>query len=163
MQLKALGRLVGILAFVGLAACAPKRDLTPGAVISGPDEFAIVPPKPLEAPESFAALPPPTPGGANLSDPTPKADAIIALGGRGVATGAPDGGIVTYASRFGVDPTIRADLAARDEGFQKARRALPQWPWTKNRYERAYRGLALDPWQEWERLRALGVTVPTAP
>ncbi len=47
----------------------------------GPDEFAVLPTKPLEMPENMAALPEPTPGGVNRTDPTPEADAIAALGG----------------------------------------------------------------------------------
>ena len=47
----------------------------------GPDEFAILPAKPLEVPEDLAALPEPTPGGSNLTDPTPFADAAVAMGG----------------------------------------------------------------------------------
>lgn len=47
----------------------------------GPDEFGIMPVKPLEIPETIAALPAPTPGGANLADPNPLGDAVAALGG----------------------------------------------------------------------------------
>jgi hypothetical protein len=49
----------------------------------GPDEFAIVPPKPLEMPESLADLPEPTPGGfQNRTDQNPEDDAAMALGGK---------------------------------------------------------------------------------
>ena len=41
-----------------------------------PDEFAILPPKALEMPTDLAALPEPTPGGANLTDHNPQADAV---------------------------------------------------------------------------------------
>ena len=144
-------------------ACASKSTLTPTAAVSGPDEFSILPAKPLESPQDFAALPAPTLGGTNLTDVTPNADAVVALGGRvSTATGV-DGGIVTYASRYGVDQNIRNELAAADTRFLKVKRATPSLPWAKNKYERAYRRLALDPWAELERLRALGVLVPSAP
>ena len=34
----------------------------------GPDEFAVLPTKPLEMPEDVASLPAPTPGGVNRTD-----------------------------------------------------------------------------------------------
>jgi hypothetical protein len=75
--------VIAIAAMVTLAACAGDRDpqlmnLRSG---QGPDEFAIVPPKPLELPENLAELPEPTPGGFNRTDQNPEADAVIALGG----------------------------------------------------------------------------------
>lgn len=148
---------------ITVSACAPKSVMSPMAVVNGPDEFAITPPKPLEEPKDFSALPVPTLGAANLTDATPKADAIVALGGRVPTATGLDGGIVTYASRYGVDQNIRNDLAKSDTRFRKVKTAAPAWPWTKNKYERAYRRFALDPWAELERLRALGILVPSAP
>jgi len=144
-------------------ACASKSTIAPAAVGTGPDEFSITPVKPLESPQDFAALPTPTLGGTNLTDASPKADAIVALGGRASTVTGVDGDIVTYASRYGVDQSIRSDLAASDARFRKLKTASPSFPWVKNKYERAYRRLALDPWVELERLRALGVLVPSAP
>lgn len=141
-----------LVALTALVACGQNKERVPNRIKTGPDEFSILPAKPLQAPESYSALPAPTPGGANRTDPTPKADAIVALGGR-VPTGGVDGGIVSYASRYGVDPEIRAELYEADEGRRKGRGS----------YERAYKRLALDPYAEWERLRALGIDVPTAP
>lgn len=144
-------------------ACAPKTPIAPAGAGSGPDEFSILPAKPLEAPKDFAVLPSPTPGGANASDATPKTDAIVALGGRAPAVSGIDGGIVAYASRYGVATDIRSTLAQSDTRFRKVKTAAPAFPWAKNKYERAYRRFALDPWAEVERLRALGVQVPSAP
>ncbi|RPE64883.1 beta-barrel assembly complex subunit BamF [Pacificibacter maritimus] len=146
-----------------VSACSPKANLTPNSDGVGPDEFAISVAKPLEAPNSFASLPTPTPGGSNRTDATPKADAVVALGGRVPTQSGADAGIVTYASRYGVDPAIRSDLAQADQRFLKRKSAAPRFPWTKNLYERAYRRLALDPWKELERLQAKGVSVPSAP
>ncbi|SEL14535.1 DUF3035 domain-containing protein [Pacificibacter marinus] len=148
---------------VATTACAPKAQLTPSIAGGGPDEFSISPAKALEAPTNFASLPVPTPGGANLTDATPKSDAIVALGGRAPTASGRDGGIVTYASRYGVAPNIRGELSKSDERFLKMKTAKPAFPWTKNKYERAYRRLALDPWAEQARLIALGVLVPSAP
>ena len=40
----------------------------------GPDEFSVLPTKPLQMPQDLASLPAPTPGGRNLVDPTPELD-----------------------------------------------------------------------------------------
>ena len=47
-----------------------------------PDEFMVLPTRPLEMPESFAALPPPTPGAVNRVDYRPHAEAVSGLTGR---------------------------------------------------------------------------------
>ena len=63
------------LALIGaLTAC----NRAPGS--TGPDEFAIVPNRPLTIPATNA-LPPPQPGGTNPADPRPIAEAMAAMGG----------------------------------------------------------------------------------
>ena len=76
--------VIAVAAMVTLAACGGDRDpqLMNLRAGQGPDEFAIVPPKPLEMPENLSELPDPTPGGFNRTDQNPEADAVIALGGR---------------------------------------------------------------------------------
>ncbi|MFV0333583.1 MAG: DUF3035 domain-containing protein [Tropicimonas sp.] len=92
-----------------------------------PDEFSILPGKPIEMPKDFAALPAPTPGQPNRTDATPRADAVAALGGnparieRDGKTGA-DGALITQASRYGVDPQVREKLAAADLEYRKKHR-----------------------------------------
>ena len=68
-------------AFLVLTACGGNtglRDLSTDS--AGPDEFSVIPQRPLEIPETLA-LPQPTPGGGNRADPNPTGDAIAALGG----------------------------------------------------------------------------------
>lgn len=149
-----------LTALATLVACGHPREAMPNATQSGPDEFRIVPNKPLQQPANFSTLPVPTPGGSNLTDQAPKADAVAALGGR-FPTGGVDGGIVNYASRYGVDPSIRADLAKADARRAEGRRKFGLFG--QRVYERSYTGYALDAYAEWERLRALGVDVPSAP
>lgn len=79
-----------------------------------PDEFAILPTRPLQTPEDLAALPPPTPGGANRTDPQPEAQAIAALGGDVARGAAADRGLVAAVSRYGVQGNIRGQLATED-------------------------------------------------
>ena len=82
--MRILARTSGFL-FLGLAValsgCANVglRDLRSNG--DGPDEFMILPNKPLQQPDDFAALPAPTPGGANRVDQEPLVDATAALGG----------------------------------------------------------------------------------
>ena len=159
-----------VLALILATACGntdrPLRDLRSAG--GGPDEFAVIPADPLQIPET-RALPTPTPGGTNLADPTPNADAINALGGSAAAQfagGIPagDAALVTQASRYGVEPDIRAELAAADAAkLNRARRSNLFNPLGRDRYFPAYSRQALDAFAELERLRAAGVAVPTPP
>jgi len=163
------GKAAVILAAVALTACSGDgpRLLNLSSTTNGPDEFAIVPNRPLEAPETFSALPPPTPGAGNRSDINPNADAVAALGGRpgAVATSpATDAGIISVVTRYGVDPNIRASLAAEDLNFRKRKngRVLERL-FNVSTYFRAYRKQSLDQYAELERFRRLGVRTPAAP
>lgn len=157
------------LAFVlalSVAACSSgePRLMNVKASGEGPDEFAIIPPKPLEMPESLAELPPPTPGGENRTDQKPREAAIAALGGR-VRTGtAGDGGLISYASRYGVTSGIRQTLAAEDLEFRRRNDGrLLERLFDVNVYFRAYEPMSLDQYAELERWRRAGAGNPSAP
>lgn len=136
---------------------------------AGPDEFSVLPGKPLQEPPDYAALPAPTPGGRNITDPTPDADAITALGGRGSLVerngklGA-DGALVNHASRFGLASGIRDTLAVEDLDFRRHHngRLLERW-FNVNVYYRAYKPMSLDRYLELQRFRRAGVRTPAAP
>lgn len=159
-----------VLALTLVAACGdtdrPLHDLRSAG--GGPDEFAVIPLAPLEIPQELS-LPTPTPGGTNRTDPSPNADAIAALGGAAsaqVAGGIPanDAALVAQATRYGVEPTIRAELAAMDTArLDRARRSNVFNPLGRDRYFPAYANQALDASAELDRLRGLGVAVPNAP
>src|SRR6056297_890377 len=127
----------------------------------GPDEFAILPSKPLEIPEDVASLPPPTPGAGNRADLTPERDIAVALGGnpavlsRG-ATG--DGALLSYTGRYGRDADIRQTLAAADLAFRRDNdgRFLERL-FSVNIYYRVYEPFELDQYAELERLRRAGI------
>lgn len=169
------GILIGALtALTVLAACdGPENPILLNATSNtrSPDEFAILPTKPLQMPEDLAALPEPTPGGTNLTDPTPEADAVAALGGRPerlAQAGVPaaDGAIVAAASRFGVAAGIRDQLAAEDLEFRRANNPrLLERLFNVNTYHRTYRdaGLTIDRHAELRRWRAAGARTPAAP
>lgn len=171
MAVATYGRLwAGIAALGVLSACGAAdepRLLNLTKTGAGPDEFAILPTKSLQPPEDYTALPPPTPGGANLTDPTPQADAVAALGGdprRLAGGGAQDSALVGHATRFGVQPGIRQELAASDLEFRRRNdgRVLERL-FNVSTYFRAYRRQELDQYGALERFRAAGVRTPAAP
>lgn len=154
---------------LALTACAGDGKLMNLTSSDGPEEFAILPTKSLEMPPDLAQLPAPTPGGSNITDPTPDADAVAALGGnpgqlsvQGIGAG--DGALVTYAGRGGVTPGVRQVAAEEDQQFRSRHRRRPLEVLAQtNVYQRAYRPQALDSQAELERWRRAGVQTPTAP
>ena len=171
MQAKAGVTAIAIVAMLGLAACSG-RDKAPELMniraTEGPDEFGILPPKPLELPESLSDLPEPTPGGANRTDPQPEADAIVALGGRPQAQGGgipgADGALYAHASRFGVQSGIRSQLAAEDLEWRRDNNGrILERLFNVNVYFKAYERFWLDQQAELAKWRARGARTPSAP
>lgn len=153
---------------LSLAACSGNDGLLnikqePG---EGPDEFAVLPTKPLEIPEDLAALPNPTPGGTNRTDPTSEFDVAVALGGNPAVLSrrSSDGALLAHATRFGVSPGIRATLAAEDAEFRSENQGrLLERLFDVNVYFRAYEFMELDQYAELERMRRAGIRTPAAP
>lgn len=132
----------------------------------GPDEFSVLPTKPLTIPEDLTALPQPTPGGTNITDPTPEADVAVALGGNPavLSRAGGDGALIAYTGRYGVSPTIRAELAAADLEFRRENDGrLLERLFNVNVYFRAYSEQSLDQYAELERMRAAGIRTSSAP
>ena len=163
--------LLALAAMLALSACARKDRglMNLRATGRGPDEFAILPTKPLQQPKSYAELPPPTPGGSNLTDPTPRADATAALGGKPkllTRDGVPraDQGIISAATRYGVASDIREVLAAEDKEFRRKNRGrLLERLFGVTVYFSAYEPQELDRYAELARLRRAGIRTPAAP
>ena len=168
-----IATLMMMAAALTLSACSGyERDIRLRDVRSvspGPDEFSVLPGKPLQAPKSFSELPTPTPGSVNLTDQNPMADGIAALGGnpsRMQDTGVPasDGALVRHASRNGVDPNVRAELAAEDEDFRRRKSRFTKIRLARqDLYNKIYQRETLNPRRTWNRYRAAGVRTPTAP
>ena len=162
-QAKAVGALALVL---GLSACGGSDQpnlMNLRASGNGPDEFAILPAKPLQLPPDLKALPAPTPGGSNITDPTPEADAIVALGGKPGA-GANDAALVAYAGRQGLSADIRQVLAAEDLEYRRKNDGrLLERLFDVNVYYKAYQPMALDQHAELARWRRLGAPTPSAP
>lgn len=169
--MQAVALKIGILALTGLAACGgdDTRLMNLDASQRSPDEFQILPTKPLTMPGDLAVLPTPTPDGGNITDPTPFADAVGALGGNPAAladqgVSASDQVLVAYASRTGSDPAIRQRLAEEDRAWRSrhSRRLLERLAQT-NVYLRAYRDMMLDSYAELLRWQRAGAQTPSAP
>lgn len=157
-----------LIAVTALAACENRGLRQIEGRGNGPDEFIVVPAKPLEEPESFSALPAPTPGGFNRTDQRPLEDSVAELGGQRGSVNAPipgtDGALVNHASRFGREANIRATLAAADAQFRKRQARLTQIRLFKeDTYSQAYRREALKASQVAEQFRRAGIPTPTAP
>lgn len=161
---------MGTAAVLALGACSSDPRLNSiQSSGNGPDEFAILPTKPLELPPDLNRLPAPNPGGPSITDPTPQADAVASLGGnpaqlsaRGI--GAADGALIAYASRAGRAGDIRAVTAAEDQAYRAGRsRRLLEVLARTNVYYRAYQSQALDAHAELERWRRAGARTPAAP
>lgn len=155
---------------MALAACSSDDGIR---VLSsngdGPDEFRILPSKPLSAPASYDALPEPTPGGTNLTDLDPKGDAVVALGGRRAAVysdtvARSDSALLAYTGRNGRAEDIRGTLAAEDEEFRKRRGRFSNIKIVKqDRYNDVYDRYQLDQYREQYRWRRSGAVTPAAP
>lgn len=157
-----------ILITLTLSACANTglRDLRTNS--GGPDEFLVQPVKGLEAPTDYSALPAPTPGQANLADRSAINEGVVAFGGRPTSpdAGIPasDGALVQHASRRGVDPNIRQDLAEADAKFRKRKARFTQIRIARvDRYEQTYRRQALNPETEAAKWRRAGARTPSSP
>lgn len=152
-----------------LGACSSDGLMKLTTTSSGPDEFLIMPVKPLTEPANYSDLPTPTPGADNLTDQHPRSDAIVALGGRDTSTdaqgvSASDAALVNHTNRYGVASNTRAELAKSDAKYRKRKSALS---WLKlgkvDRYSEVYKKQTLNPFDETKRFRRVGIPTPSSP
>lgn len=162
--------ILGLAAVVG--GCSGNKGLIQlHSTGRGPEEFSVMPVKPLTEPANYTSLPAPTPGGINLVDTDPRAEAITALGGRASAQSAQgvsssDVALVNQASRYGVPANTRVALSETDAEFRK-RRSKAFFSRLKlgrfDHYNEAYKGEAVDPYFESQRFRTGGALTPSSP
>ena len=155
-----------LVAPLALAACGGgglAGALRSSGVTSTPDEFMVLPTRPLEMPDSFAALPPPTPGAVNRVDYRPHAEAIAGLTGAPGPAGNADGAALV-AQAGPRQPGIRQELAVEDVEWRNTHHGLliPRLI-AKDKDTVTYQPMILNAAGEYERLRAAGVEQPPAP
>ncbi|KAB7614308.1 DUF3035 domain-containing protein [Amylibacter sp. SFDW26] len=134
---------------------------------AGPDEFSIIPTKPLEIPEDTVTLPEPTLGSKNRVDLEPDRDAITALGGNperldSELIASDEQALIAAASRSGVPGNIRDQIDADAKVIAKKRkpRFFQRWIGHDGRLQ-TYKSESLDPVLETDRLRRQGVRTPS--
>lgn len=167
--MRAFVKGIAAAAVMGLSACGSNQLMNIETGQNSPDEFAILPTRPLTMPPDLALLPAPTPGGANITDPNPAGDAVAALGGnparltdQGIA--ASDGALVAHATRRGSDPAIRPSLAQADADWRSRNKRRPlEALFGTTVYQRAYRPMALDSRAEQQRWQRAGAITQTSP
>ena len=158
-----------LLLFAALAGCGSGNLINTKHNQPGPDEFGILPTKPIEMPPSFSSLPPPTPGLPNRTDIDPQAEAVAALGGNPArlqpsGTSASDGALLRQTGRYGTDPNVRVALAAEDAEFRSRNRGrVLERLFNVTTYYDAYEDVELDQHRELERVRVAGVRNVGAP
>jgi hypothetical protein len=155
-----------LLAPLALGGCGGEGlagGLRRAGVAGTPDEFMVLPTRPLEMPEDLGTLPPPTPGAVNRVDYRPHQEAVAGLTGRPTIAAADGRGLVAAAGPR--DPGIRAQLAVEDAAWRQGNHGgrLLERLFSKDREALLYRPMVLDAPAEFDRLRARGVGVPAAP
>lgn len=153
---------IGAAALAGCSEGGLAGTLRTAGVGSTPDEFLVLPTKPLEIPQNLAVLPRPEPGSANRVDRNPEVEAVAGLTGRQpTAAGASAGPLLARAGP--VDPTIRSRLAQEDVIYRGNNGGLFFERVFSNDQERlTYRGMILDAPDEYGRLLDAGMAVPPA-
>jgi hypothetical protein len=154
-----------VLAPLALGGCAEgglAGGLRAAGVQGTPDEFMVLPTRPLEMPENLSALPPPTPGAANRVDYRPRQEAVAGLTGRPAVNTASGAALVAAAGPR--DPSIRNELAAEDAEWRATHQGLLlERVFSRDREALVYQPMVLDAPAEFDRMRARGVEVPAAP
>lgn len=173
-----------LLAVLALAGCSQIGDPIEaiGARRPAPDEFKVVPRKPLVVPPTLAqatALPTPDPGRPSPLEPDPAADAVAALTGttatpRPTATtsiSAGESALLSAADAASSNPEIRTQLESDRLAAETADANEPYEPpslvelfFGKDEEEEALDpAIALDAIAESQRLQREGVAAPNDP
>lgn len=154
-----------LLAATAIAGCQGRGAagvLRSAGVAGTPDEFMVLPTKPLEMPENLAALPPPVPGAPNRVDYQPHQDAVAGLTGRPALATTSATALVARAGP--IDPNVRAELASEDAVWRATHHGLFfERMFTRDKSVVIYKRMVLNAPAEMERLRRMGVEVPPPP
>jgi hypothetical protein len=150
--------LLGACSEGGLAG-----GLRSAGIAKTPDEFMVLPTRPLEMPQDFSSLPAPTPGTVNRVDYQPHREAIAGLTGAPGPAGNADAQVLVAAAGP-IAPGIRQTLAVEDVEWRATHNGLLlERLLSKDQDALEYQPMVLDAAAEFERMRAAGVQVPAAP
>jgi hypothetical protein len=150
------------LALSGCGEAGFAGALRSSGVAGTPDEFMVLPTRPLEMPESLTALPPPTPGAVNRVDYRPHTEAVTGLTGRPTVQGSGGGGLVAAAGPR--DPAVRTQLAQEDVVWRQTHHGrFFERLFSTDREALVYRPMVLDAPVAFDQQRAQGRQVPAAP
>jgi hypothetical protein len=155
--------LAGALALAGCAEGGLGTYLRDSGIAQTPDEFMVLPTRPLEMPANLSALPPPTPGAPNRVDYQPNAEAVAGLTGRQGTARTADGGAIVARTGAG-SPGIRQVVAIENAEYaaDNPGKLLERW-FSRDQTALTYRGQTLDAASNFEAMRAQGVGVPMPP
>lgn len=153
---------VALLALAGCQGGGVAQGLRSAGIAGTPDEFMVLPTRPLEMPQDLAMLPAPTPGAVNRVDYRPHQEAIAGLTGRPTLAAAGGEGLVAAAGP--IDPNVRVALATDDVEWRESHhgRLLERW-FSTDRDALVYRPMLLNVPGAFDDMRAAGVAVPPAP
>ena len=155
--------MIAPLVLAGCVEGGVAGGLRAAGIAGKPDEFMVLPTRPLEMPQDMAALPPPTPGVPNRVDYRPRTEAIAGLTGRPGVPGNADGSVLV-AQAGPRAPGIRQTLAVEDIEWRETHHGrLLERVFSKDKAALVYRPMVLDDAAALEQMRAAGVGVPPAP
>lgn len=155
------GLLIGALVLSGCADGGLAGFLRASGATSTPDEFMVLPTKPLEMPADLAALPAPVPGARNRVDIDPEELAVAGL------TGTPGqvntvSGAALVARAGPAAPQIRSVVASEDATWRAENGGLFfERLFSADKEAVIYRGQVLDAPGTFVDLRDRGVDVPS--
>lgn len=156
--------LVGAVIVSGCQNNNLASRLREAGVGGSPDEFLVLPTRPLEIPQDLASLPAPKLGSTNRVDYQPKQAAVAALTG-GPATALTASGAALVASVPPASPEIRTVLAQEDVTYRQNNKGLFfQRMFTKDKEALTYSAELLNAPTEYFNLQDAGVrTYPATP
>lgn len=154
---------IAFFALVSLIACSKNSNS------KGPDEFLVIPTKPLIMPDNYSNIPLPILGMINRVQYEPRKDILRAFGGNPNLSASKkiksnEIALLRVTTRRGVDQNIRKKLQTEDLALRKSHplKVLERIAGKSNK-SIAYKGSVLDIELELKRLRKLGIPVTTRP
>jgi hypothetical protein len=154
-----------VLAVSGCSEGGLAGALRSSGATSTPDEFLVLPTRPLEIPDDLASLPPPTPGAPNRVEYQPETLAVTGLTGQqGTARTASGAALLARAGAASNDPLIRTRLAQEDAEYRASHGGrLLERLFARDQDALVYRDMTLDAAAAYEQMRARGVQLSAPP